>query len=279
MTAGTLPIWRRSVESRLASVALAVLPALAWQAGCLQTALLPRFAALVLLAGATAALLSILLDRRAQTRPSARPSRTALLLDAGIQAALVAALWPAQLPLWPVLIGLAVALAVQRLLGGWAVNPFPPALLALCTGIALGRGFSGMDFTPPLTSLIDSALVTAGWLLLALLPIGLRIQPARAPLAFLVPSVGVLALGGIASSALPVSAILAGFVLADTRHLPATPAGQWLLGLLAGLGASLLWLLAAPPLAIVFPLLAVFALAPWIERLSLKRPAMPESSS
>lgn len=277
--AGALPVWRRSIEARLASVALALLPALAWQAWQLQAALLPRFTALVLLAGATAALLSALLDRRVQARPSARPSRTALLLDAGIQAALVAALWPAQLPLWPVLIGLALALAVQRLLGGWAVNPFPPALLTLCIGIALGRGFSGTDFTPPLSSLIDNALVASGWLLLGLLPIGLRIWPARAPLAFLLPTVSVFLLGGIASSALVTGAILAGFVVADTRHLPATPAGQCLLGLLAGLGASLLWLLAAPPLAIVFPLLAVFALAPWIEQLSLKRPVVPESRS
>ena len=78
--AGALPVWRRSIEARLASVALALLPALVWQAWQLQAALLPRFTALVLLAGATAALLSALLDRRVQARPSARPSRTALLL-------------------------------------------------------------------------------------------------------------------------------------------------------------------------------------------------------
>ena len=285
MNASALPFCRRSVIRRLVCIALAMLPALAVQSWRLDPGLPLR----LLMLCAFAAPVALLLERYARRLSLApvRPDREGAaslalapqvtpvgmtLLDALIQAALLAALWPATVVVWPAVVALVLAWIVQRLLGGWAVNPFPPALLALAVAVLVARALMGADFTPPLVSLIDATWATLAWLAMGLMLMLLRLWPVRAPLAFLVPVTLVLAHGGIASSGFVAAAIVAGFVLADTRQLPATASGQTIVGALAGLGSAALWFAGAPPVAIAFPLLAVYALAPWIQQRTLARP-------
>lgn len=263
----SLPPWRRSVTTRFTCIMLAALAAAAWHAWRLDSNLPLRLIELIGLAFITAGCLFMLVPGQTTSRSSITP----LLLDGATQAILLAALWPATHPLWPVLVALPVALLLQRLLGGWAVNPYPPVLMAAAIGIGLVRIASGPDFTPELASLVDTSLVAAGWLVLAIVLIGVRIWAAPAPLAFVLTTAPFLAMGGIASISFVITAILAGFVLADTRHLPVTSQGQWLLGVLAGLGAACPWLLDAPPLFAIFPVLGVFALMPWIETMTLRK--------
>lgn len=268
-----LPWWRRRVWTRFTGIGLAMIPALIVQTWRLDSHLPERIALLIVSAVSAVLLTHGFLPSRAATGERSRPAVGSLVLDAAIQATLIAALWPADAPMWPVLVALVAALLVQRLLGGWSVNPFPPVLLALCIGVIVARGDSGFDFSPRLVSVIDTALVAAGWLLMGAVLVVLRLWPARTPVAYLLLTVPVLALGGIASIHLVHLALLAGFVLADTRHLPSTPQGQWVLGAMAGLATIATWLVDATPLAIGFPLLGVYALMPWIEQLSLERPS------
>ena len=265
MNASALPRWRRSVAARFSCIALAMLPALALHGWKLDPGLPLR--AGVLFAVALAVKLAV--SRLLHTRTAGIPALPRLL-DAFMQAALLAALWPPTVATWPAAIALALALIAQRLLGGWSVNPFPPTLLALGIGIALARAIADADFTPPLVSLIDAALVAAAWLGAGVVLILLRLWPARAPLAFALPVALVCAQGGIASTSFVATAIAA-FALADTRHLPATRSGQILVGALAGLGTAALWLEGAPPVAIAYPTLLACALALWIEHLTLPR--------
>jgi len=285
MNASALPFWRRSVSRRLLCIGLAMLPALVVQSWWLDPGLPLRLLVLC----AFAAPLALLLERYArrlslaQLRPhrggaasfALAPQVTPVgvsLLDILIQAALLAALWPATVAVWPAAVALVLAWSVQRLLGGWAVNPFPPALLALAAAVFLARALIGADFTPPLLSLIDAGWTTLAWFAMGLGLMLLRLWPARAPLAFLVPVALVLAHGGIASSGFVAAAIVAGFVLADTRQLPATASGQTIVGALAGLATAALWFAGAPAVAIAFPLLAVYALVPWIQQHTLPQP-------
>ncbi len=278
----TLPWWRARTDRRYACLLLTVLPAVIWQAWRLDQGLFARAMMVSVLALAVAGLLHVL----TKPRPSA-PAPNVLLppapgwavrsLDALLQALLVSALWSTGLPLWPLLIGLGLALVVQQALGGWAVNPFSPALLAIAIAIVLARTLSATDFNPPLNSLLDTLPVAAGWLLMGLVVVALRLWPARASLTFLLVLVPVLMVEALASINFVTTAILATFVVADTRTLPSTAQGQYLIGGLAGLAVAALWLNGAPPLAAVFPLLLVQALSPWVEHLSLRPARTPDA--
>lgn len=283
MNATALPRWRRSVAARFACIALVMLPALVVHGWKLDAELLRRLGVLVAVGFIVALVISVQrfphsLHRHSggfqQPSGSSRNDGGAMtsLLDAFAQAALLAALWPATAALWPAAVALTLALIAQRLLGGWAVNPFPPSLLALAIAVALARSVSGADFTPPLVSLFDAGIVAAAWLGAGLVPILLRLWPARAPLAFALPVALACGSGGVPATSFVAAALVAAFALADTRHLPATRSGQVLVGALAGLGTAALWLDGAPPVAIAYPTLLACALAPWIERLTLPRP-------
>lgn len=284
MSASALPFWRRTVTHRLVCIGLAMLPALVVHTWRLDPGLPWRMLVLCAFAVPIALLLHqcawrwsqpkvrpVRSDARAAARAAQIPTIGMTVLDSLVQAALLAALWPPTVPVWPAVVALVLASAVQRLLGGWAVNPFSPVLLALGVAVLLARVFMGADFTPPLVSLIDASWATLAWLAMGLVLIALRLWPARAPLAFLVPVALILAHGGIASTAFVVAAIVAGFVLADTRQLPATASGQRIVGALAGLGTAALWFAGAPAVSVAFPLLAVYALVPWIEQRTLPR--------
>ena len=266
MTAPLLPRWRRSIAARMACITLAMLPALAIHGWVLDPTLFPRLAILAL-AGLITALWLPWLPRHRNTDLPMLPR----LLDAFVHAALLAALWPADIVLWPAVVALALALLAQRLLGGWAVNPFPPAALALAIGIALAQHITGADFAPVLVSLFDAALAAAAWLGAGLMLTLLGLWPARAGLAFALPVALSCGSGGVPASSFVTAAIVMAFVLADTRHLPATRSGQILVGAFAGLGIAALWLGGAPPVTIAGPVLLACALAPWIERLTLPR--------
>ena len=284
MNASALPFWRRTVTRRLVCIGLAMLPALVVQTWRLDPDLPLRLLVLCAFAAPIALLLHQCTYRWSQPHPrpvrgdAASAARTAQVPTAGmtvldilVQAALLAALWPATVAVWPAVVALVLAWIVQRLLGGWAVNPFSPVLLALAVAVLLARVLMGVDFTPPLVSLIDATWTTLAWLAMGLVLIALRLWPARAPVAFLVPVALILARGGIASTAFVVAAIVAGFVLADTRQLPATASGQSIVGALAGLGTAALWFAGAPAVTVAFPLLTVYALAPWIQQHTLPR--------
>lgn len=266
MIAVALPFWRRSVARRLICVGLAVLPALVLQASRLDPDLSGRWLVLGLVALPVALLLRLFTPRR---RPRHRVG--AVLLDGAIQAALVAALWPATLVVWPAALALTLALIAQHLLGGGSVNPFHPTVLALAVAMALGHLLTTTDFAPALVLLADAWLVAAVWIGMAAVLAILGVWPLRAPIAFLSAVVPALAMGGISATAFVVAALVAGFVLADTRYLPATPKGQYVTGALAGLGTAMLWLMGAPPGSFAHPLLLVYALVPWIEARSLPR--------
>ena len=264
MSASALPYWRRSVAARFGCIALMMLPALMAHGWVLDARLPMRVG--VLTGVALLVALTMLM-----TGAHAWKERYAVLLDAFIHAALLAALWPPAIALWPAAIALALALIAQRLLGGWSVNPFPPALLALAIAMPLARSLSGEDFPPPLVSLLDAGFVLAAWPAAGLALILLRLWPARAPLAFALPATLACISGGIPAMSFVTTAIVAAFALADTRHLPATRSGQALVGAFAGLGTAALWLDGAPPVAIAYPVLLACALTPWIERLTLPR--------
>ena len=224
------------------------------------------------------AVFAALLVRAFESGAQPRHSISSTSLDALTQAALLAAFWPPALALWPATLALILALIAQRLLGGSSVNPFPPVVLALAMAIALARSLTAADFTPPLLSLIDTSLVALVWLGMGLLLMALRLWTLRAPSTFLAALVPALALGGISSTGFVVAGLVAGFVLADRRFLPANPKGQYVSGALAGLGTAALWMMGAPPLSLAFPLLLVFALTPWIEQRSVRRVSERRSS-
>lgn len=282
MIASALPYWRRSVTARFGCTALTMLPALAVHGWTLDAGLFQRLGVLVAAGIIMAVVLTIQRFRHLASRcsgPSPQAGAWAdqndgglmtSLFDAVVPAALLAALWPSTVALWPAIAALVFALIAQRLLGGWSVNPFAPSLLALAIAVALDRCVSDADFTPPLVSLFDAGIVAGAWLGAVVLLILLRLFPARAPFAFAVPAIAACISGGIPASSFVAAAVVA-YALADTRHLPATRSGQVLVGAFAGLGTAALWLDGAPPVAIAFPTLLAFALAPWIERLTLPR--------
>lgn len=267
MTASGLPRWRSSIQRRFICTALVMLPVLILHAIQLDPSLLLRLVVL----GSAALLVSVVI-RQVAPGETSRIQLSTDLLDVLIHTALLAALWPPTLPLWPALIGLIVARITERVLGGWAVNPFPPALLALGIGVAVAHVIAETSLAPPLVSLISAAQVSAAWVTAGVVLLLLRLWPARAACGFLLPVALVWASGGIPASALVVAAIVALFVVSDTRQLPATATGQFIIGLLAGLGTALLWLQGAAPVSAAFPVLLAFALAPWIEQLTLPRP-------
>lgn len=276
-----LPWWRARTHRRYAGLLLATLLAVAWQAWRLDQDLFARAMTLAVLALAVAGLLHALTKPRpiapAPNVLQPPPGWATRSLDAVLQALLVSALWSTGLPLWPLLIGLGLALVVQQALGGWAVNPFSPALLALAIAIVLARTVLATDFSPSLNSLLDTLPVAAGWLLMGLVVVALRLWPARASLTFLLVLVPVLMVEALASINFVTTAILATFVVADTRTLPSTVQGQYLIGGIAGLAVGALWLSGAPALAAVFPLLLAQALSPWVEHLSLRPARTPDA--
>lgn len=270
MTTTALPRWRRSVAARMTCIALVMLPALTTHGWVLDPTLFQRLGVLAAVGLITALLLPWLSQNR-----DADPPPLPRLLDAYMHAALMAALWPAGVAIWPAAVAVALALIAQRLLGGWAVNPFPPAALALAIGIALAQHVFRAEVAAPLVSLFDAAFAVAAWLGVGLMAILLRLWPARAALAFALPVALVCGSGGVPASHFVAAAIVIAFVLADTRHLPATRNGQIMVGALAGLGTAALWLGGAPSVAIAGPILLACGLTPWIERLTLPRRKIP----
>lgn len=271
MKTSALPWWRRSVSARFFCIALVMLSALTVHGWKLDAELPLRLAVLVAAGLAVALVMPFTLSPSHSHRLRWGRGSYSFLLDAFVHAALLAALWPPTVALWPATIALALALIAQRLLGGWSVNPFPPALLALGIGVAWARGVSGADFSPALVSLFDAGIVAAVWLGAGIVLILLRLWSARVMIAFALPVALAFANGGVAATSLVAAAIVAGIVLADTRHLPATGSGQLLTGAFAGLGTAALWLQGAPPVAIAFPVLLACAMSPWIEHLTLPR--------
>ncbi|MCX7563287.1 hypothetical protein OS176_06985 [Xanthomonadaceae bacterium XH05] len=276
MSPSNLPFWRRSVIARFACIAVAILPAIALHTWKFDPGLPMRFAWLAAFGAGMTLLISAWPPPSPARLGHGQPVRRRDLLPSSLLAALtgaalLASLWPAGDPTWPSVAGWTLALAVQRALGGWAVNPFPPELMALAVAVALARFVSGSDVAPPLVSLFDAGIVASGWIAAGVLLVLLRLRTWRAPLAFFLPVLLVCFQGGIAATSFVTAAIVASLVVADTRHLPATRSGQIAVGALAGLGTALLWFSDAPPVAIACPCLLAFALSPWIERVTTPR--------
>ncbi len=263
MNALNLPPWRRSPARRWATATATLLPGLAAQSVWLDPELPWRCGAL-LLAGLIVACITHVATRSAHRQPL-----STRLFWIAHTAAVLAALWPATLAWWPLMIGLPAAWIIAIGLGGSSVNPFPPILLALCLSMMLVRIHSGKGFEPPLISLLDALWVTGAWLAGGVILAWLKLNAFRALLAFILPTGIAFASGGIASTSLVLAAILASQVVSERCYLPANATGQTALAALAGLATALLWFAGAPPLASAFAALGVYGLSPWIERRSL----------
>ncbi len=258
MTAPALPAWRRTPARRSAFLLAAALPALAWQTARLDPALAARAGLLGLAA----------LAADTAIRHSARNAVGVEPLHLLLHALLLAALWPPGAPPWIPAACLVLALACARLLGGAANNPFAPAALALALATGLAP-MLGHELAPG-RLLLPSAMQVAGLWLAGALALGalglLRLAPA---LAFALPLAFAWFIVGELPAAALVAAAVATFLLADPRHLPATPSGRIALAALAGAGCAIVWLRGAPPATIGAVLVLGGALTPWIEDLTL----------
>lgn len=260
MNASALPHWRRTPTRRAACVLTAALPALALQALWLDGTLPPRTGLLCLIALATAALL--------RTLPGRSGATSFDLIDAALAALLLSALWPTAAPIWPAAAALATSLLTARLLGGVAVNPFPPAALALALATAIAQ-LGGLTLTPERVLLPDVLFAAGLWLAGALALVALGLARGGAVIAFLLPVAFSVALGDLPAMGLIAAALAAGFLLGEPRHLPATASGRIAVAALAGCGTAIAWLRGAPPTAVGAAIVLACALGPWIENLTV----------
>lgn len=301
-----LPPWRRSVARRFAVTLLAMLPALLMHAWQLDAEWLMRLAVLASVALAITLVITPAqlftpsppapaMEESAAARgafpatapthhpqPPDPPARRApasrwpwknggstVLLDALAQAAVLAALWPLGAALWPAIAGLIAAQLMQRLLGGWSSNPFPPSMLALAIGLMLASN-SGVSSTSG--SLVEAATVALAWLAGGIVLALLRLRPWRPMLCFALPLVLFLVGPDISADYWISAAIGTAFIASDRLHLPPHPRGQCLVAALAGLGTAAIWLAGAPAPALAFAWLLATFLSPWIEQRTLPRP-------